>query len=655
MIDTAKPSIPSKGRTRRANALSSGCMLDEYRIDTILGAGGFGVTYKAWDTLLETWVAIKEYFPVEWSFRDADGVTVHSNTQGGDVGGNDERLSDYLWGLERFLDEARVLARVQHPFVVRVKRYFRAHGTAYIVMDYEDGEPLNAILQDGETLSEDEVRGLLEDVLPALQAVHEQGFLHRDIKPANLYVRASDRRVILIDFGAARAAVGRHSKSVTSLVTPGYSPPEQYTTRNDRYGTWTDVYALGAVLYRCVTGRPPTEAAERLLEDSLEPAARAGAGRYSASLLRVIDRALAVRPEQRFHTVAEMQGALNDAPEEDEDGDKTVILAPLARPTGKPTRPAHKPDVPRLIEPPVAAVVEQIADVGRPEIVPSPNASGKSADQRLDVLRSSPSTGTIRRPRPAAVLIGGAVAVAAVAIVWLWPSSPSPEEKPPPRYSFGQRETPAAASNAGPPLVAGASVSAVPSTVPVTVRESATPGTVSGLPSAIGEPTMPSPATVDGPPPPADESPAVETPEARSPVAIQPELSAQSAGKVDAGSESPAGSGNATAGSTLVPAPAPESAPEPAAGTGAGFLAPKAAPSAAAAYTGSPVAPVVAKPAANKPSIRPRPTRPQASKTRPRFQPSETRPVAPAGEKPVLERGIRNPWESPATTGFNQK
>jgi len=292
---------------------------------------------------------------------------------------------------------------------------------------------------------------LLEDVLPALQAVHEQGFLHRDIKPANLYVRASDRRVILIDFGAARAAVGRHSKSVTSLVTPGYSPPEQYTTRNDRYGTWTDVYALGAVLYRCVTGRPPTEAAERLLEDSLEPAARAGAGRYSASLLRVIDRALAVRPEQRFHTVAEMQGALNDAPEEDVDGDKTVILAPLARPTGKPTRPAHKPDVPRLIEPPVAAVVEQIADVGRPEIVPSPNASGKSADQRLDVLRSSPSTGTIRRPRPAAVLIGGAVAVAAVAIVWLWPSSPSPEEKPPPRYSFAQRETPAAASNAGPP------------------------------------------------------------------------------------------------------------------------------------------------------------------------------------------------------------
>ncbi|MCK7461528.1 MAG: serine/threonine protein kinase [Sphingobacterium sp.] len=326
-----------------ANALASGCVLDEYRIDSILGAGGFGVTYKAWDSHLETWVAIKEYFPVEWSFRDGDGVTVHPNTQGSAVSGNEEQVSDYLWGLERFLDEARVLARIQHPFVVRVKRYFRAHGTAYIVMEYEEGEPLSAILQDGETLGEDEVRGLLEDVLPALQAVHEQGYLHRDIKPSNLYVRSSDHRVILIDFGAARAAVGRHSKSVTSLVTPGYSPPEQYTTRNDRYGGWTDLYALGAVLYRCVTGHAPTEAAERLLEDHQEPAVRACAGRYGTPLLQVIDRALAVRPEQRFQTVAEMQAALCEAG--DESSDEMVILLP-------PTQSARGSETPRPTGPP---------------------------------------------------------------------------------------------------------------------------------------------------------------------------------------------------------------------------------------------------------------------------------------------------------------
>ncbi|MBL8260309.1 MAG: hypothetical protein JNM60_10910, partial [Candidatus Competibacteraceae bacterium] len=124
------------------DTLLPGQTLDEYLIDEVLGTGGFGVTYKAWDTLLETWVAIKEYFPSEWSFRDGDGVTVHPNTQGG-FRSIDEQLSNYLWGLERFLEEARVLARVQHPYVVRVKRYFRAHGTAYIVMDYEEGQPLS--------------------------------------------------------------------------------------------------------------------------------------------------------------------------------------------------------------------------------------------------------------------------------------------------------------------------------------------------------------------------------------------------------------------------------------------------------------------------------------------------------------------------------
>jgi serine/threonine protein kinase len=247
---SSPPTAPTTGGgRRRANALPAGCMLDEYRIDAILGAGGFGVTYRAFDTHLENWVAIKEYFPLEWSYRDADGVSVQANTQGMNAAA-DGRGSDYQWGLERFLDEARVLARVQHPYVVRIKRYFKAHGTAYIVMDYEEGQPLSAILRDGETLGEQDIRGLLEDVLPALQAVHEQGFLHRDIKPANLYVRKSDHRVLLIDFGAARAAIGQHSRSVTSLITPGYSPPEQYTTRNDRYGTWTDLYALGAVLYR---------------------------------------------------------------------------------------------------------------------------------------------------------------------------------------------------------------------------------------------------------------------------------------------------------------------------------------------------------------------------------------------------------------------
>jgi serine/threonine protein kinase len=435
MISPHLTSPPFRSDSRRANALPSGHLLEEYRIEAILGAGGFGVTYKALDTHLETWVAIKEYFPVEWSFRDADGVKVHPNTQG-QTSALEGQESDYHWGLERFLDEARVLARIQHPYVVRVKRYFRAHGTAYIVMEYEEGQPLSVILRDDETLDESQIRGLLEDILPALQAVHEQGYLHRDIKPANLYLRSADHRVMLIDFGAARAAVGRHGKSVTSLVTPGYSPPEQYTTRNDRYGSWTALYALGAVLYRCVTGQVPMEAAERLLDDHMEPVAQRGAGRYSTNLLRVIDQALAVRPELRFRTVAEMQAALSGS--QDQDSDETVIGPPLLAKPGAPTRetvPSQsngRPFVPR---------VEQVIDIGLLEITqPHDGHSPPSDSHRTVVWHLKNAEFLQHRPLLELLLGGGVVAALAAAIVWFWPTKPILEPMSRHHYSLNQPE-----------------------------------------------------------------------------------------------------------------------------------------------------------------------------------------------------------------------
>ncbi len=488
-MTTTSPSTPSKSKGRRANALPVGCMLDEYRIDSVLGAGGFGVTYKARDTHLDTWVAIKEYFPVEWSFRDPNGVTVHPNTQG-DTSDTEGAISDYRWGLERFLDEARVLARIQHPYVVRVKRYFRDHGTAYIVMDYEEGQPLSMMLQGEETLREDEVRGLLEDVLPALQAVHEQGYLHRDIKPSNLYVRASDHRVLLIDFGAARQAAGRHSQSVTSLVTPGYSPPEQYTTRNDRYGTWTDIYALGAVLYRCIIGHAPTEAADRLLDDNIEPAIKAGAGRYSTNLLRVIDRALEVRPEQRFLTVADMQAAL--AGSQDDNSDETVIMLPIT-----PARPAPIFETPRV----TGRLANPIADDPlRPESPQLMDHSPRSLPESVESdhgdwlkLTQPPVTAhptsveqqrnTVQAPasqwRLAAFATGGMALVAvAAALIWLGLSEPIPqtlESKPLPRYRLGELEP----SAANPPAV------------PNTPVSTTTPSTLSSTPHKVVDSPVP--------------------------------------------------------------------------------------------------------------------------------------------------------------------
>lgn len=294
---------------QETNSLPLGYQLEEYRVESILGTGGFGITYKARDIHLEAWVAIKEYFPIEWSYRGRDGISVHANNLGQELI-PDVKTSGYEWGLDRFLYEARVLASVQHPYVVRVRRYFRAGGTAYIVMDYEEGESLSALLRRESTLPEADLRGLLEEVLPALDAVHQKGYLHRDLKPSNLYIRARDGCLMLIDFGAARQSLGQHTKSITGLVTPGYSPPEQYVTRSDRYGPWTDIYALGAVLYRCITGKPPIEAPDRQMWDSMIPAVEAGAGRYGVDLLMVVDRALAMRPEDRFQTVAEVQEAL---------------------------------------------------------------------------------------------------------------------------------------------------------------------------------------------------------------------------------------------------------------------------------------------------------------------------------------------------------
>jgi len=170
---------------KKSNTLPVGYRLHQYRVEGVLGAGGFGITYKAVHEALQTRAAIKEYFPVEWSYRDRDDVNVLANTQGGLAPAEAGEDVCYTWGLERFLNEARILAQVNHPGVVRVRDFFEANGTAYIVMDYEDGEPLSQMLQREKTLTEEQIRRLLGDVLPALEAVHAQGYLHRDLKPAN--------------------------------------------------------------------------------------------------------------------------------------------------------------------------------------------------------------------------------------------------------------------------------------------------------------------------------------------------------------------------------------------------------------------------------------------------------------------------------------
>ncbi|WP_425068966.1 protein kinase domain-containing protein [Reyranella sp.] len=276
-------------------ALPIGTRLGDYRLDALIGHGGFGITYRAFDTQLAKFVAIKEYMPVEFATRRADGQVAPRGSRFAD---------DFTWGRERFLDEARALARFRHVHIVPVLRYFEANGTAYTVMEFEDGHSVAQLLrQPGRRLQPDEIRRLTDGMLSGLGAVHAQGFLHRDIKPSNVIVRR-DGVPILIDFGAARQAMGGRTRTLTSILTPQYAPIEQYAM-DGKQGPWTDIYATAAVLHHTITGSPPPEAVSRVGTDPYRPLAASHADRFDPAMLSAIDRGLAFAPEQRPQSIAE--------------------------------------------------------------------------------------------------------------------------------------------------------------------------------------------------------------------------------------------------------------------------------------------------------------------------------------------------------------
>ena len=290
-------------------ALPPGTRFEEYRLDSVLGAGGFGITYRAYDAHLDTFVAIKEYLPGEFAARtEASTVVPKSNTD----------AQDYHWGLTRFLDEARTLARFNHSHLNRVLRFFESNGTAYMVLEYVEGETLADRLSRERQLPEEALQRLLDEVLSGLEVMHEAGYVHRDIKPGNLMLREEDGSAVVLDFGAARQAVGQRSKAITSILTPGYAPVEQYDGKVDRVGPWTDIYALGMVAYRCISGISDGElpdAVARMLAHTkggttLPPATEAGKGKYNAKLLEAIDWAMAVDEEDRPQTVDAWRQAL---------------------------------------------------------------------------------------------------------------------------------------------------------------------------------------------------------------------------------------------------------------------------------------------------------------------------------------------------------
>ena len=310
--------MPAADEQERLDALPRGAALGAYTVEDVLGHGGFGIVYRARHNELGNLVAVKEYLPAELALRK--GASVHPRSAACRAGYED--------GLRRFRDEARALIEFQaHPSIVSCRDFFRANGTAYLVMEYEQGLPLSELLRrreaSGRPFDEADLLAVMVPLLEGLRRVHEAGMLHRDIKPGNILVRRSDERPVLIDFGAAKQGVAEHSKSMAPY-TEGYAAWEQ--VGEGKLGPWTDVYAVGAVMWRIVAGgNPPWEpphpvkvekranAAMRGEADPMPSARELGAGRFSPGVLEAIDRCLKLNEKERVRDCGELLGVLRGA------------------------------------------------------------------------------------------------------------------------------------------------------------------------------------------------------------------------------------------------------------------------------------------------------------------------------------------------------
>ena len=281
-------------------ALRAGTVLNgRYIIGRVLGQGGFGITYLAWDESLKARVAVKEYMPNDMAARVGTTVSVAMKS----------RAEDFTYGLERFKEEAQTLAKFMgQPNIAGVTDYFDENDTSYFVMDYIEGISFKTyIANQGGKVSVQEALDVMIPVLRALTAVHAEGFIHRDVTPDNIYI-TKDGNVKLLDFGSARYSLGDKSKSLDVILKVGYAPKEQYTRRG-RQGPYTDVYSCAACLYAAITGYLPPESLERLDKDTLVPPSQAGA-ELPLYLERAILKGLAVQPEDRFQTAGEFLEAL---------------------------------------------------------------------------------------------------------------------------------------------------------------------------------------------------------------------------------------------------------------------------------------------------------------------------------------------------------
>ena len=287
-------------------ALPPGTVLREWRLEEVLGVGGFGIVYKGRGIYFDELVAIKEYFPSSISERDAEDTVVPIDSDAEEV---------HALGLKKFVEEAKLLWNLstptRHPNIVSVRSLFEIHGTAYMVMDFEDGVSLSKMLKEGTRFNERSLWNMIRPIAEGLERAHRVGVLHRDIKPPNILI-TEDARPVLIDFGSARFEAAEATSTKVTFHTPPYAAIEQYVKTYPQ-GPWTDIYALGVVLYECVTGEKPPEVLERLHAGLGKPLATGKWAGYSRPFLTAIDAAMTIRPQERPQSITEWLALFENA------------------------------------------------------------------------------------------------------------------------------------------------------------------------------------------------------------------------------------------------------------------------------------------------------------------------------------------------------
>lgn len=300
-VRTGGTSASSAGDS--GNALPVGTYLGEFELHSVLGEGGFGIVYEAWDHSLERRVALKEYMPSSLAARSGE-TQVHVKSE--------RHRETFELGRKSFINEAKLLAQFDHPSLVKVYRFWEANGTAYMVMPFYEGTTLKDRLKEmGEPPDEAWLMAMLGPLTEALSVIHAERCFHRDIAPDNVILLASTGRPLLLDFGAARRVIGDMTQALTVILKPGYAPVEQYAEApNMKQGGWTDVYALAATMHFAIQGRTPPPSVSRLMSDNYVPLAEAAAGRYSERFLQAIDKALRVQPDARTQTIDALRADL---------------------------------------------------------------------------------------------------------------------------------------------------------------------------------------------------------------------------------------------------------------------------------------------------------------------------------------------------------